>query len=88
MVSTALTTSGRAWAISSTYGGGIEHNVDNDEGTTHGEVLEWSSLLDIGQGRLEILELFVDLLRGLLCLSNLFETHVSERLTPYSKGNN
>lgn len=87
MVSTALTTSGRACAISSTYGKAFEYSLDDFEGLTHREVLEWSGLLDIGQCCLEVLELFVNLLRGLLRLGNLFKTHaLDSKSTPGSKG--
>ena len=46
---------------------------------THGKVLEGTRLLNVGEGSLEILELRVDFLRGLLRLRNLtFPTHRSD----------
>ena len=39
--------------------------------STYGEILEGTGLLDVGKGSLEILELCVDFLRGLLRLRDL-----------------
>ena len=39
---------------------------------TYSEFLEGTRLLDVGKGRLEILELSVDFLRSLLRLRDLF----------------
>ena len=38
---------------------------------THSEVLEWPSLLNVSKGLLEVLQLNIDLVSGLLGLGNL-----------------
>ena len=38
---------------------------------TYGEVIEGTSLLDVGEGGLEILQLNINLLRGLLSFGDL-----------------
>jgi hypothetical protein len=45
---------------------------------THGKLLKWSGILDVGESGLELLELRVKLLLGLLGLLNLFEKMIQQ----------
>ena len=46
---------------------------------THGEVLEWPGLLDVGERLLEVAQLLINLAGSLLCIRNL------RHRTPYSE---